>query len=252
MKNRLTALFLAGTLTAGVAIAAPSQFSFSPQQVKDIQSIVHHYLVNHPEVLVEASQALQKKTEAQQEEHAQQAIKENAKKLFNDPASPVAGNPHGNVTLVEFFDYQCGHCKAMNSVIQAIVKQNKNLRVVFKELPIFGGQSQYAAKVSLAAAKQGKYYAFHDALLSVDGQLSEQITLQTAEKVGLNVAQLKKDMDNPAIQKQLRDNFQLAQSLQLAGTPTLVIGNKALTKFGFIPGATSQQNLQKEIDRVEK
>ncbi|WP_267257218.1 DsbA family protein [Coxiella endosymbiont of Ornithodoros maritimus] len=252
MKNCLTSLFLAGTLTAGVAIAGSSQSSFSPQQVKDIQSIIHDYLVNHPEVVVEASQAWQKQTEAQQQEHAAKAIKENAKQLFNDPTSPVAGNPQGNVTLVEFFDYQCGYCKAMNSVIQSIVKRNKNLRVVFKELSIFGGQSQYAAKASLAAAKQRKYYDFHNALLSVDGQLSEQITLKTAEKLGLNLAQLKKEMDNPATQKQLRDNFQLAQSLELAGTPTFVIGNKTLAKFGFIPGATSQQNLQKEIDRVGK
>lgn len=227
-----------------------TQTEFTPQQVKNIQKIVHDYLINNPQVLVEASQALQKQAQEKQQQYAMQAIEKNKQQLFNDPVSPVAGNPNGNVTLIEFFDYQCGHCKAMNKIIQSIVAKNKNLRVVLKELPIFGSNSQLAAKVALAAAKQGKYYAFHDALLGADNPLTQQKVFQVAKKVGLNVTQLKKDMKNPTIAQQLRANFKLAQALHLIGTPTFVIGNKSLTAFKFIPGATSKQNLQQLISEV--
>lgn len=227
-----------------------TQTSFTPQQVQEIQKIVHDYLISNPNVLVEASQSLQKQTEQKQEQYAMQAIEKNKQQLFNDPASPVAGNKNGDVTLVEFFDYQCGHCKAMNQVIQKIVKKNQNLRIVFKELPIFGSNSQFAAKASLASMKQGKYYAFHDALLSADNPLTNDKVIQVAKKVGLNVKELKKDMNSSEIAKQLRDNFQLAQSLRLIGTPTFVIGNKSLTSFKFIPGATSQENLQQMITEI--
>ena len=125
-----------------------TQTEFTPQQVKNIQKIVHDYLINNPQVLVEASQALQKQAQEKQQQYAMQAIEKNKQQLFNDPVSPVAGNPNGNVTLIEFFDYQCGHCKAMNKIIQSIVAKNKNLRVVLKELPIFGSNSQLAAKVA--------------------------------------------------------------------------------------------------------
>lgn len=254
-------LFLAGAFSANVAmvtpqnsilINSPTLSSFSPQQAKEIHKIIHDYLVNNPSVLLEASQSPQKQAQIQQEQNEQKLIKQNAQKLFNDLTSPVAGNPKGNVTLVEFFDYQCRHCKAMDQIIQNLVKQNKDLRIVFKELPIFGDQSQLPAKVSLAAVRQGKYYVFHDTLLSTDDLLTNDAVFELAEKVGLNVDQLKKDINNPAIQKQLRDNFQLAQSIQLVGTPTFVIGNKALTNFCFIPGATSQQNLQSAISQLTK
>ena len=266
IKRTLTAAMITGifaTLSALPAIGAPTQSnllkltpttktSFTPHQVSDIQKIVHDYLVNNPQVLVEVSQALQRQTEAQQQQYAQKAIKQNVKALFEDPASPVAGNPNGTVTLVEFFDYQCGHCKAMNEVIQDIVKKNENLRIVFKELPIFGSESQFAAKAALASVKQGKYYAFHDALLSAENPLTQDKVFQVAKSVGLDTDQLQKDMNDPAIQQQLASNFKLAQALRLVGTPTFVIGNKASTKFQFIPGATTPENLQSMIDQVSK
>ncbi len=261
IRQMLTTLLIGGAFISLSAMAAPETpaqtapsttvTSFTPEQIKDIQQIVHDYLVNNPQVLVEASQALQKQTESQEEAFAQKAIQQNTKSLFNDPASPVAGNPNGTVTVVEFFDYQCGHCKAMNSIVQGVVKKNANLRIVFKELPIFGDASQFAAKVALASVKQGKYYALHDALLSTDNPLTQAKVFQAAKSVGLNVEQLKKDMNSPAIQQQLRDNFKLAQALHLIGTPTFVIGNKALTQFRFVPGATSAENLQSLIDQLK-
>ena len=208
MKKRfiITTILLAGGLFTGSALAATptnsapgtpnttttTTTSFSPQQVKDIQKVVHNYLVNNPQVLVEASQALQKQSQKKEQQFAQQVIQKNVQQLFKDPASPVVGNQRGTVTLVEFFDYQCGHCKAMNPIIQNIVKKNKNLRVVFKELPIFGSESQFAAKAALASVKQGKDYVFHDALLSENNPLTSKKVFQVAKKVGLNVTELKK------------------------------------------------------------
>lgn len=240
----------ASTATAGSSSASSE---FSPEQVKKIQTIVHDYLVNNPQVLVEASQALQKQNQEQEQKFAAQAIKDNVAALFNNPASPsTPADANTAVTIVEFFDYQCGHCKEMNSILQAVMKNNKNVRFIFKELPIFGEDSQFAAKAALAAAKQGKYVAFHDALLAAENPLTKDKVLKVAQKVGLNLLRLKKEMNTPAIQQQLRDNFKLAQTLRLVGTPTFVIGNKTLTDFRFIPGATTQDNLQSVITELSK
>lgn len=260
IRRLLTISVLISTLTISMAINAATiqtnnktQTSFTPQQKKEIEKIIHNYIVNNPKVLVEASQTLQKQTEAKQQKTALSAIKKNTKQLFNDPNSPVAGNPKGTVTLVEFFDYQCGHCKAMNKIVQNVVKKDKKLRVVFKELPIFGSNSQFAAKAALAVYKIGgadKYYAFHDALLATPNPLTNEKVFAAATKMGLNVKKIKQTMNSSEIAQQLRDNFKLAQTLKLIGTPTFVIGNKALTKFEFIPGATSEQNLQNLIKQV--
>lgn len=228
----------------------PTSKSFNPEQVKDIQKIIHHYLVNNPQVLLEVSQALQAREMEKAQKIAQQAIKKNKDKLFNDPASPVAGNTEGNVVLVEFFDYQCGHCKAMNQIVQTAIKNNNDLKVIFKELPIFGGNSNYAAQAALASAKQGKYYQFHDALLATDNPLTKTKVLAVAKKIGLNVSKLQQDMKSPKIQQQIRENFQLAQQLQLIGTPAFIISNKEFSQFKFVPGAISQQNLQEQINAV--
>lgn len=243
------------TNVAAPAASTPTTLStttgFSAEQVQQIQKIVHDYLINNPQVLVEASQALQKQTEQQEQAYAQTAIKQNAAQLFNDPASPVEGDANAAVTIVEFFDYQCGHCKEMNQIMQNLLKSNKDVRVVFKELPIFGDDSQFAAKAALASVKQGKYFAFHNALLAADNPINKDKVFSVAKSVGLNVDQLKTDMNNPAIQDQLRNNFKLAQALHLVGTPTFVIGNKALTNFRFIPGATTADNLQTLIGQVK-
>lgn len=248
----LMILSLSSVLSFAAATTAPASNGFSPAQVQDIQKIVHQYLIQHPDVLVEASQALQAQMQAKQVQAALSAVKQNAAQIFSDSASPVAGNPNGSVTLVEFFDYQCGHCKEMNTIVQGIVKKDSNLRVVFKELPIFGGNSQFAAKVALAAyiVDPSKYYALHDALLNVENPMSDSKAFKAVRDAGYSEDQIKtikKDMDGPVVQKQLKDNFQLAQALQLAGTPAFIIANKDQSQLRFIPGSTSAADLQKQI-----
>ena len=249
-----SALVLAGTTTttttpAPAMAAAPA---FTPAQVNAMHTIIHDYLVANPEVLVEASRTLQAQQQKKMEAAAMGAIAQNKAKLFDDAQSPSVGEKTAPVTLVEFFDYQCGHCREMAPSVEQLISKDKNVRVVFKELPIFGGASNYAAKAALAVAMQpGKYYAFHNALLTSNGPLNKDSIMAIAKKAGVDVAKMSKDMDAPSVEQQLKANFELAQSLKVMGTPTFVIGNKAETSFRFIPGATTLQDLETQLNAVK-
>ena len=243
---------LASSVSLAAAPAMKTQSQFNPNQVKAIETVVHNYLIKNPEVLVAASRALQVKEMQKQQQAAVGAIEANKADIFNNPNTPTAGNPNGNVYLVEFFDYQCGHCKTMNSVIQSVIKSNKNVKVIFKELPIFGANSQFAAKAALAANQQGKYFAMHDALLNASNPLSKAKVLQIASKAGVNVTKMEQAMQSQTVNQQIRDNFQLARKLKLMGTPAFIIANKAMTQFRFIPGATTQADLQRQFQSVSQ
>ncbi len=247
-SGMLISAVLVNTITAKAATntAAP----LSTQQVQQIEQVVHDYLVKNPQVLVEASEALRNQMQQGQEKAASGAIRSHSKQLFSNSNSPVAGNPQGTVTLVEFFDYQCGHCKEMAGIVGTLIKQNSNLRVVFKELPIFGGASDLAAQAALAAQKQGKFYAFHEALMQASNPLDETKIMDVAKSVGLNTATLATDMKSAAIAQEIKANTQLAQDLQLMGTPAFVLANRAGTRFAFIPGASTEQNLSAHIKKL--
>jgi len=225
---------------------------FTAAQTEQLDKIIHDYIVNNPQTLVEASQKLQQEQEQQMQTAAMRAVGQYKKELFDDAQSPSVGNKDASATVVEFFDYQCGHCRAMAPSIEKLIAGDKNLHFVFKELPIFGGMSQYAAKAALAAAMQpDKYYNFHTALLTTNKPITQESVMAIAKASKLNIAKLKKDMELPAIQQQLRDNFTLAQHLKIMGTPTFVISNKEQTKFAYIPGAISLQDLESKIKSVQ-
>ena len=251
--NIITATALASTLVAPAVMAANE---FSPEQKKQIELIVHDYLVNSPEVLLEASQALQQKQQQTMQKEAKSAILEHANELLTEKLT-VAGNPKGTVTLVEFFDYQCIHCKKMEPTVNDLTKKNTNLRVIYKEFPIFGKTSEMASKAAIAAAMQGKYMAMQNALLKLTKPLDEQMIMDTAKSVGLNVAKLKVDMDSKAVADELAANRQLAEKMHLMGTPALVIlatpaGTlKAGTEPAFIPGAATPEALQALVDKAK-
>lgn len=252
MKTKYLLPLVLSLTCASSAIFAQGNTQFNPAQTKEIEQIVHDYLVKNPQVLIEASQALQQQQMAQMQKTASKAITANIKDLFNNPASPVIGNPNGDVTVVEFMDYQCPHCKEMSPVLDTLVKGDSNLRVVFKELPIFGPTSEFAAKAALASQKQGKYAAFHVALMKDQNPLAKDEVLKIAKEVGLDIDKLSKDVSDPVIDQQLKDNYKLAQQLGLVGTPAFVIANRQGTNTAFIPGSTSQQGLQQAIAQVRK
>lgn len=254
LKSLMTAGALLTAVASPVGMAADNN-TMSADQKKAIETVIHDYLVNNPEVLLEASKALQEKQQASLQEQAQAAILKNAGQLFTDKMT-VLGNPKGNVTLVEFFDYQCIHCKKMAPIIAGLIKKDSNLRVVFKEFPIFGSSSDMASRAALAAAMQGKYQAMHEALLKQEGRLNEKIITETAKSIGLNMTKFKADMDSQAVKDALNENRDLAEKLRLMGTPAFIIASTPAGQFktgttpAFIPGAASEQALSDLIKKA--
>ncbi len=248
-----TAGALASALVSPMVIAATTPIT--PEQKKQFEQVIHDYLVNSPEVLMEASQALQQKQQQAMQNEAKSAITQHSKELLTGQLA-VAGNPKGNVTVIEFFDYQCIHCKKMKPVVADLIAKNNNLRVVYKEFPIFGKSSEIASKAALAAAMQGKYAAFQDALLKVDKRLDKQLVLDTAKSVGLDVAKLQIDMNSQSVKDELDANRQLAEKMHLMGTPAFVViatpaaPLKASAEPAFIPGAATQETLQALINKA--
>ncbi len=210
----------------------------TPTQVEQIESVIRDYLLRNPEVIIEAVQGLERKQRAEQQRAAQVALAERRGDVFSDPASPVAGNPAGDVTLVEFFDYRCPYCKQVAPALNQLLKEDKKLRFVFKEFPILGPESVTAARAALAAQAQGKYHAFHNALMQLRGNFDEAAVMRVAQSVGLDVERLKTDMKKPEIEENLRKTYQLAKALNISGTPAFVIGER------IIPGAIDLETLR--------
>lgn len=255
--NILAVGALATTLLSPAVMAdeATASTPMSDAQKKDIQKVVHDYLVSNPEVLLEASQALQQKQQQNMQQQAQSAILENAEQLFQGKLT-TAGNPKGNVTVVEFFDYQCIHCKKMSPTLDSLVKKDSDLRIIYKEFPIFGKGSEMASRVALAAGMQGKYQAMHEALFKLDKRMDNKIVMEAAKSIGLDMAKLKTDMDSKEVTAILDDNRKLAEKLHLMGTPAFIVAStpngtlKAGTEPSFIPGAASEESLQELIKKA--
>ncbi|WP_342236204.1 DsbA family protein [Inquilinus sp. OTU3971] len=242
----MTVRRLAATFAVAAAIAAPSasaQQAIDPGQKQAIEQIVRDTIRAHPEIVVEALDAYQAKKEA--EDHSAQAktLTSRADEIFRSPSSPVIGNPEGDVTLVEFFDYQCPYCKRVQPDLERLLKEDSGLRVVMKEFPILGPVSVAAAQASLAAQRQGKYLDFHMKLMAVKGQLTEAVIYETAKQVGLDIDRLSQDMRDPSVAAELRANGDLAQALGVQGTPAFIINNQ------LIPGAIGYDPLKSLIEK---
>ena len=247
---KLLRLFtLTGLMFCTVSFA--SNDNFNKAQKEQIQTIVHNYLIQHPQIIAQAIQSLKQQAYQKQQNQIHQAVVKNQTAIFDAPNSPSIGPKHALITVVEFSDYQCGHCKDMAPGLAKIIKAHPNYRFIFKEFPIFGKNSLFAARAAIAAAKQGKYLAYRDALMAAQDPLTNAMTLAIAKKVGLNVAKLKVDMNNPAIAKELKQNYVLAQKLQLVGTPALIVANKNLKHFMLIPGEVNQQQLMQVINQIK-
>ncbi|WP_148292710.1 DsbA family protein [Paracoccus aminophilus] len=150
------------------------------------------------------------------------------KALERDPNAPVLGNPNGDITLTEFFDYNCPYCRVMVKDVHQLITDDKNLRVVFREWPVFGEGSIFTTRVSLASLKQGKYWQFHSAMMAIKGKADERSAMRTAEKVGLDLTRLKKDMDSDQVYAHMDRSTELADHMGLVGTPTFIAGNEGL------------------------
>jgi protein-disulfide isomerase len=177
--------------------ATPTPSAFTPAQRKELESIIKDILLNNPEIMLEVQNALEAKMDKIQADRMAVAIKEHADELYRPANSPVAGNAKGDVPVIEFFDYNCGYCKKAFSDVAHLVDKDKKVRVILKEFPILAKGSEEASRVALAARLQGKYWEFHRAMLENQGQANEASALRVAEKLGLDMARLKKDMAAP-------------------------------------------------------
>ena len=225
-----------------LAAAAPATRAEQPADlsVQQIEKIVREYLLREPEIIYQALEELQRRQAEAEAARQQAAIAENRSELLKDPASPVGGNPDGDVTLVEFFDYRCAYCRRVVSSMRALLDEDRDLRVVFKELPVLGPDSERAARAALASRRQGGYVPFHFALMAAE-DLSLQGIRAAAEAVGLDPDRLEADMSAPEVNAAIQANYALANELGIEGTPAFVIGTQ------LIPGAVDKARLEQLI-----
>jgi protein-disulfide isomerase len=225
--RHLGALLLFAWL-AGAASAqqSPVQTPLTPEQTQAIQKVVHDYILANPAVVFEALKLQQQELAKQKQATGSDMIVAKQQELFGDPASPTGGNPHGDVTIVEFFDYRCPYCKAVQPSLEALLKEDAKLRIVYKEFPILGPASVVATQYALAAQKQGMYDVFHDAMMATKGPIDDVLVQAVARQAGLDLDRAKADIAGPEFAAVIRRNYELAQALQIGGTPGFVIGTQ--------------------------
>lgn len=241
-------ILLSSRILAVAAVAAPLLVPLQANALDDarraeIESVVRSYLLEHPEVIIEAVDAMRAKNEATAAEKTKNAVVANRESLRNDPDSPTMGNTNGDVVLVEFFDYNCGYCKSVQKDLMDIVKNDGKIKFVFKDFPILAESSMTAAKAALAARRQGKYVDLHVALMGKRGTLDTDSIMQLAGSVGLDTAKLKADMESPEIAKIIEKNKELAEEIGVGGTPAFALNDR------FVGGAVPKTELLKMIAR---
>jgi protein-disulfide isomerase len=246
-RRRVPAALLAFGFAALLSGALPAAGAdFTPQQRQAIEGIVKNYLAKHPEVMLDALQAADDKLKGEAHDNASAELAAHRRQIYDDPATPIGGNPKGDVSLVEFFDYRCPYCKQVEPALESLLRQDQQLRMVYKEFPVLGPSSVTAARAALAAQKQGKYAAFHRAMMALKGQIDDAAVYAVAESVGLDVDRLKRDMKAPEIERLLKANLALADDLDIQGTPGFVIGDQ------IVPGAIGLDDLKQLIAETRK
>ena len=242
--------FAAALAAATAAFALPARADeFSPAQKQELGTFIHDYLVNNPDVLKDAIEALDKRDKATAAAERQKAVASESGPLFSSKYQATIGNPKANATLVEFFDYNCHFCKGALPDIAKLIKTDPNLKLVLKDFPVLGPGSVEAAKVASAARNQlpgDKFWAFHSKLLAMRGPIGKTEALAVAKELGLDMDKLARDMQSPEIKAGLDETMQLADALQVNGTPTFVVGQDVVV------GAVGYDQLKDKIDSVHK
>lgn len=224
-KSLLAAiLFVATTL-----ISAPlSAKTYSDDEKAAIKDVVKEYLMENPEIIRDAIEELERRAAENERKRQQELIAQNRELLVNPEYSHIAGNENGNVTVVEFFDYNCPYCRQSLNDIVKLLDEDKNVKVVLKEFPILGEASKEAALAALASRKQGKYMEFHTALLTAKGRLTPASIEKVAKQVGLDVEKLKADMKSDEIKDHLQKNIDVGVALGINGTPTFIFNDRVV------------------------
>ncbi len=229
MRKHYKKILITSSVIAGLTIAsinilhAQTPNAFDAKQTQAIESIIQDYLLKNPKIVMDAAKAYQEQQETEQQAQMQTAIHDNIATLTSKDA-PSIGPADADLTVVEFFDYNCGYCKRALPDIQAALKSDPKVRFVFKEMPILGPTSLTAAQWALAAQKQDKYFEFHQALMEFRGNKEEAELAKIAQNLGLDVEKMKQDAQSPEIQQLIKEDIDLAQKLGVSGTPAFIIG----------------------------
>lgn len=232
MTRYLTTFAAAALCALAFTAPAPAQ-SFNDQQKQELGDLIRTYLLEHPELLREMADKLEAKDQEEERIARTEGLVKQKGLVFHHEGDAVIGNPKGDVTVVEFMDYNCGWCKRSLSEVQALLEKDKNLKIVLKEFPIFGQHSEFAARAALASKKQDMYWPFHVALFSHEGQITEEVVREIAKAEGLDVAKLEEDMKDKQVLDTISANYDLAKELKLNGTPAFIVDEKVYP--GYIP-----------------
>jgi protein-disulfide isomerase len=248
IKSRLA---FAAAVSLALAGAAPAVAqSFSADQREEIGKIIKDYLLTHPEVMQDVMAELEKRQQSADAEKHRAAVVENKATLFSSPHQVVLGNPQGNVTMVEFFDYNCGFCKRAMTDMLDLIKTDNNLKFVLKEFPVLGEGSVEAARVAVAARMQDangkKYIEFHQKLLGSRGGADKMRALAVAKEVGFDMPRLERDIGSDEVKKTIEENMKLAEALGVNGTPSYVVGEEVVI------GAVGLDTLREKISAERK
>jgi len=213
----------------------------------DIKQIIKEYVKDHPEEIL---QAIVEKSKTELKEKQDKALIEYKDQLFNDKNSPEAGNPKGDVTVVEFVDYNCGYCKKVAEAVVGVLATDQKVRFVFKELPVLGDSSKEATKWALAANLQGKYIEYHTALMQNRKAITTSLLEEMAKKIGLNVEQMQKDIKSDVVENQITADYKLAVNMGVTGTPVFVVGDKMI--MGALIDGRLEQEIAEQRAKVKK
>lgn len=245
-----TRLGLAGLVVAGAlsfaAVPRAEAAGFDDGQRDEIGAIVKQYLMEHPEVIRDAMQELDRKEAAAAAEARKASVAKNSDLLFNSKRQVVLGNPTGDVTMVEFFDYNCGYCKKAHADMKRLLDEDTGLRIILKEFPVLGPGSEEAAAVAVIVNQMApeKYMAFHDELLMSRGEVNGARALAVAADVGLDAEAIKAKLKEPEVGATINESYTLAQSLGINGTPSYVV------QSDVVVGAVGYDNLKSKIKSV--
>ncbi len=237
-------------LMAVAMIPGAARAEMGADQKKEIEALVHQYILEHGDILIESVNKYQTKQEEKANMESEAKAKEFMAALKDAKGLAEGGNPKGDITLVEFFDYNCGYCKKAFDEILSVNKQDKDVRIVLYDMPILGPSSHEIAKWALASKKQGKYFDYHVALMQHSGEKDDAALKQIAKDVGLDPDKLSKDKDDPAIEAEISAHLAKAQELGFNGTPGFIIGEKVFR--GYIPLDVMQSTIKDERAKVAK
>lgn len=216
--------------------------NFTAAQSQEIEKIIAEYLTKHPEIVMSSFQAGMAQQQKEAVAKMEKAVAENKDKIFNNPATPIGGNPKGDTSLVVFLDPNCGYCKKFHKELETLVSTNKDVKIIYKDIPIMGPASVMTVKAMLAAKEQGKYDQFQKAVFSSDKPLTKKQLLKLASSVDIDTKQLEADMKKKETQALIDQDLELAKIIGINGTPTLIIGEKKV-----VPGYVSAEELKKML-----